>query len=313
MISTGKQFFPHMWDRMCECISEILTASLPTELLTWKPPKHLYRTQSDDSLASSLSSMSEAPLPVKPMSVASVESSVLDTPVGVEEGKDIVTEGPVAPEITVVPSSPHRSKETEDIQINAKVDDITSTNVTENVQDKAKNTSPEDASTNPTSYTLNNVMGDALDNISNNVLGDVLSDKTAITEAASYVQKQEDTVVEGRVEDPPPPNKETDHHVSHDTPQHYVFTSSGKPPFTKKPQQKERKQRKGLFLQRWKKNSSSSTSEKKRKSNVAINAIEPGNKKQRMVKKHNHKLSHLQSPDADLAKSTFNKIGELLW
>ena len=147
-------------------------------------------------------------------------------------------------------------------------------------------------------------------------MGDVPSDKTAITDATSNVQKQvEDTVVEGSVEDPPPPNEETDYHVSHDMPQHHVSTISGKPPVAKKQAQlKERKQRTGSFLQRRKKDSSSSTSGKKRKSNAAINAIEAGNKKERIIKKHNHKLSHLQSPDADLAKSKFNKIGEkLLW
>ena len=127
MVSTGKQFFPDMWDRVCECISDIFTASLPTELLTWKPPERLYRTQSNASVAYSLSSISEAPLLVRSM-------SVLDTSVGRDEGKDIVTEALVAPEITVVPSSPSQSKETEDIQNTAKVDDTTSTREKERKQ-----------------------------------------------------------------------------------------------------------------------------------------------------------------------------------
>jgi len=230
-------------------------------------------------VASSLSSISEAPLPARLISVASVESSVLDTPVGVDEGKEIVTEAPVAPKITVIPP---QSKEIEDIQNTAKVDETTSTNATQNVQNEAKNTAPEDAFANPTSDTLNNVMSDVPDNISNNTLGDVLSDKTAITDAAGYDQKQvEDTVVEGSVEDPPPPNEDTDHCVSHDMPQHHVSTSSRKLSVAKKQaKHKVRKRSIGSLQQR---------------------------------RKRNRKLSH-QLPNADLAKKTFNKIGEkLLW
>lgn len=297
-----------MWDRVCECISDIFTASLPTELLTWKPPECLYRTQSNVSLASSFSSISEAPLPPRLVSVASVESSVLETSAAVDKEKEIVTEAPVTPEVTVIPSSPPQSKET------VEMNDTISTNASTNVQDDGKN--PSDISGNTPSDTLNDIVSDALDNVSSNALGDVPSDKTAIIDAAqshSHVQELvQDTVVEETVEDALL-NEETDHHPSHDTPQHHVSTSSGKSPVAKKQAQlKEKKQRTGSFLQRRKKDSSSSTGAKKRKSNVATNAIGVDNKKENIVKKHNHKLSHLQSPDADLAKSKFNKIGEHL-
>ena len=309
IVSTGKQFFPDMWDRVCNCISDIFTASLPTELLTWKPPERLYRTQSNTSLASSnFSSVSETPLPStgRPVSVASVESSVVELPAAADE-ETVTTEASTAPEITVIPSSPPNSNETGDNQTAVEINDATSTSTPINAQDDSLNNTPNN--------TTNNIQNEDTTpgSVSSDIRGDVSSDKTAVTDDAKsqdHVQQQVQNMMEEVVENVPLLNDETDHPASHDTPQHRVPIPLVKPPSAnKQPQQKEKKQ-KGTFLQR-KKRGSSGTAVSKKKSNTAANSTETGNKKESMVKKLSQKSSHLQSPDADLAKSKFNKIGKV--
>ena len=300
-MSTGKQFFPDMWDRVCECISDIFTASMPTELLTWKPPERLYRTQSNASLGSSFSSIPESPLPAtgRPVSVASVESSAVEPHALPDEHTEVATtEAPTTPEITVIPSSPPMSKETEDKQ--TEVNNATLTNIPINAQDDSKNSASDNA---PSDSTLT---------------GDLLNDKTAVTDAHTHDHIQQhvhDAVTEETVENAPLLNDETDHPVSHDTPQHqHVPTSSGKPPavVNKQAQQKEKKQKgTGSFLQR-KKRGSTGSGTGKRRSNVTTSITEASNRKDSHAKKHPLKLNHLQSPDADLAKSKFNKIGTMI-
>ena len=315
IVSTGKQFFPDMWDRVCNCISDIFTASLPTELLTWKPPERLYRTQSNASLASSFSSVSETPLPStgRPVSVASVESSVVELPAaGDEETEVATTEASAAPEITVIPSSPPTTKETGDNQTAVETNDATSTNTPINAQDDSKNSTPNN--------TTNNIQNDCVvskdtpGSLSSDIRGGASSDKAAVTDdpkGQDHVQQQIQNTTEEVVENVPLLNDETDHPALHDTPQHRMPTPSGKhPSVSKQPQQKEKKQ-KGTFLQR-KKRGSSGTAVSKKKSNTAANSTETGSKKENMVKRLNQKLSHLQSPDADLAKSKFSKIGKIL-
>lgn len=302
IVSTGKQFFPDMWDRVCDCISDIFTASLPTELLTWKPPERLYRTQSNVSLASSFSSVSETPLPAigRPVSVAS-ESSTVEPHAAADEETEATTETPVAPEITVMPSSPPTTKLTEDNQTKAQeVDNPTSTSTPVNAQDDSKNSPPDD--------TTSNVLSD--------VTGDVTSDKGPVandTQSHDQMEQQvKNTVTEETVESAPLLNDETDLPTSHDTPRHHVTTSSGKSPVINKQVQHKKKQKgTSSFLQRKKRGSSSSSTGGKRKNIVAANVTETGSRKD-LIKKH-HKLSHLQSPDADLAKSKFNKIGIIIF
>ena len=36
-VSVGKQFFPDTWNRICQCIRDIYLASIPHQLLSWKP------------------------------------------------------------------------------------------------------------------------------------------------------------------------------------------------------------------------------------------------------------------------------------
>ena len=309
IVSTGKQFFPDMWDRVCECISDIFTGSLPTELLTWKPPERLYRTQSNASLASSFSSISEAQLPSngRPVSVASV--STIETAMAYDDTTEVVaTEAPITPEITVVPSSPPKSKELEDNETVSGAGDTVSSTATAGIQE---NTAPNEP---PLSNVINNVPNDGAGNVSGDVVNDVLNNKTAVTNdmlsdsPALQQQVTVDPVTDKTVENAPLLNEEMDHHpLSHAIQQHHVHASSGKPPSTKKQKEKRHKGA-GSFLQRRKRGSTGSTAGKK--SNVTNNT-ETGNRKESVVKK-NHKLSHLQSPDADLAKSKFNKIGEVL-
>lgn len=315
IVSTGKQFFPDMWDRVCNCISDIFTASLPTELLTWKPPERLYRTQSNTSLASSFSSVSETPLPAmgRPVSVASVESSVVELPTAAGEETEVVTTteaSATAPEITVIPSSPPTSKETGDNQTAIETND-TASGTPINAKDDTKNSTPNNATSSIQSDTI--VPNDTPGSLSSDIRGDVLGDKTAVTENAKgqdHVQQQIQNVIEEVVENAPLLSEETDHPSSRDPPQHRVPTPSGKLPAVNKQAQQKEKRQKGTFLQRKKRGSSGSTVSKK-KSNIAANSIETGNKKDNIVKRLNQKLSHLQSPDADLAKSKFNKIGKI--
>ena len=293
IVSTGKQFFPDMWDRVCDCISDIFTASLPTELLTWKPPERLYRTQSNASLGSSIS---ESPLPPtgRPISVASVESSAVEPQAPPDEEKEATTtETSAAPEITVIPSSPPMSKETEDKQTTGEVNNTTSTNTPINAQDDTKNSTQGHSKNSAPDDTTVNVPSDTL-------MGDS-------HQSHDHVQRWvQDTVTEEKIENSPLLNEETDHPVSHDTPQHHVPASSGRPPVVnKQAQQKEKRQ--GSFLQRKKRGSTGSGTGKK-KSNAITSVKETSNRKDSLAKKH-HKLSHLQSPDADLAKSKFNKMG----
>ena len=292
-----------MWDHVCECISDIFTASMPTELLTWKPPERLYRTQSNASLGSSFSSISESPLPPtgRPVSVASVESSAIEPhALPNEETEVATTEAPTAPEITVIPSSPPtEDKQTEE-------NNATLTNIPINAQDDSKNSEGD---------SKNNAPDDATASDST-LTGDVLDDKGAVTDVHSHDHAQQhvkDAVSEETVENAPLLNEETDHPASHDTPQHHhVPASSGKPPVNKQAQQKEKKQKgTGSFLQR-KKRGSTGSGAGKRKSNATTSITETSNRKDIHAKKPPHKLSHLQSPDADLAKSKFNKIGMMI-
>ena len=298
-----------MWDRVCVCISDIFTASMPTELLTWKPPERLYRTQSNASLGSSYSSISESPLPPtgRPVSVASVESSAIEpqAPPG-EETEVTTTEAPAAPEITVIPSSPPMSNETEGKQTTVELNNTTSTNTPINAQDDSKNSAQDD--------TKNSAPGDTTVDVPSDttLMGDVPNDKTAVTD---HVQERvQGSVTEETVENAPLLNDETDHPASHDTPQHHhVHASSGKSPVVnKQAQQKEKRQKgTGSFLQRKKRGSTGSGTGRK-KSNVTTSITETSNRKDSLAKKHPHKLTHLQSPDADLAKSKFNKIGMII-
>ena len=288
-----------MWDRVCDCISDIFTASLPTELLTWKPPERLYRTQSNASLGSSVSSLiSESPLPPteRPISVASVESSAIDPQTPAAEDTEVTTtEVPAAPEITVIPSSPPTSEETKTNQTAGAVDKTTSATTPINVQDDSK--------TNVLDNPIANVPTDSV------TTSGVPNDKAAITDSTQshkHVQQPvQDMATEEIVENAPLLHKDTDYPVSHGTPQHRVPASSGKPLSNKQAQQKERKKGTGSFLLRKKRGSTSSGTGKKKN---AVTASEASSRKD-ILKKHNHKLSHLQSPDADLAKSKFNKIG----
>ena len=308
IVSTGKQFFPDMWDRVCDCISDIFTASLPTELLTWKPPERLYRTQSNASLGSSVSSLiSESPLPPmgRPISVASVESSAIDPQTPAAEDTEVTTkEAPAAPEIAIIPSSPPTSEEGKNNQTAGTVDNTTSTVTPINAQDDSKTNVPDN--------TIANVPGDSL-------TSGVANDKAAVTGSTQkhehVKQPVQGTVTEETVENAPLLHEDTDYPVSHGTPhgtpQHRVPAASGKPPSSKQAQQKEKKQKAtGSFLQRKKRGSASSGAGKK-KNTITASAVEAGSRKD-ILKKHNHKLSHLQSPDADLAKSKFNKIGMMI-
>ena len=69
-ISVGKQFFPDTWDKVCQCARDIFTASIPHQLLTWKPDDtHLGRSYSTLSITSSRSSLtSETPEMLAPPS-----------------------------------------------------------------------------------------------------------------------------------------------------------------------------------------------------------------------------------------------------
>lgn len=297
-----------MWDRVCDCISDIFTAALPTELLTWKPPERLYRTQSNASLASSFSSVSETPLPSagRPVSVASVESSsVVEPQTAADEETEVGTEPSTAPEIAVIPSSPPTPK---DNQTTGEVNDATSTNTPINAQGDPKSNAPDD--------TTGNTPSDVPGSVPSDITADASSDKNDVTDdAPSYgntQQQVQSTVTEEPVESAPLLNDDTKHPASHDTPQHHVPTSSGKLPVVHKlAQQKEKKHKgTGSFLQRKKRGSSTSAVGKK-KSNMATNNTDTGSRID-IIKKQHQKSSHLQSPDADLAKSKFNKIGTII-
>ena len=42
-VSVGKQFLPDSWDRVCHCIRDIYLASVPHQLLSWKPDDNTMR------------------------------------------------------------------------------------------------------------------------------------------------------------------------------------------------------------------------------------------------------------------------------
>lgn len=37
VVSCGAQFSSEIWDKTCQCISEVFTSNMPDELLTWRP------------------------------------------------------------------------------------------------------------------------------------------------------------------------------------------------------------------------------------------------------------------------------------
>ena len=42
-LTSGKQFFPDTWDKVCYCARDIFLASIPSQLLTWKPDESALR------------------------------------------------------------------------------------------------------------------------------------------------------------------------------------------------------------------------------------------------------------------------------
>ena len=40
-VSVGRQFFPDTWDKVCYCARDIFLASVPHQLLTWKPDENM--------------------------------------------------------------------------------------------------------------------------------------------------------------------------------------------------------------------------------------------------------------------------------
>ena len=291
IVSTGKQFFPDMWDRVCDCISDIFVASMPNELLTWTPPERLYRTQSNISLTSTVSTVSEAPAPTpssRPISVTSVHSSVIEPAAnGGDEVNDIseATEAAVNPEITVVPSSPPSQPSEHPVT------DV-ATEVT------------------PTDHTIGDIPADAPSDAPSNISGDVVNNAGPTSTVAvdgqnsehDVKQLRQEPIAEEPIEDAPLLREETDHPGTQES-------TVIKPPVVKKQVTKEKKQKgTGSFLQRKKRDSSSSTSSKKKKrGSVPPSPLESSSKD---GGKPDRKLSHHQSPDADLAKSKFSKIGE---
>ena len=303
IVSTGKQFFPDMWDRVCDCVSDIFVASMPNELLTWTPPERLYRTQSNISLTSTVSSVSEAPVPApssRPISVSSVRSSMVE-PVGDEVNDDSeAASAAVNPEITIAPSSPPSQPSEHpvtDVAAEVTPSDQTTGDIPvdapSNVPMDTPSNVPNDAPSTTPVDTVNNAPAD--DGPTSTVSVDGQNDKPDVQ------QLQQEPIAEP-IEDAPLLKEETDHPGTQEP-------QVNKPPVVKKQATKEKKQKgTGSFLQRKKRDSLSSTSNKKKKrSNVPPSPLESSSKN---GGKSDRKLSHHQSPDADLAKSKFSKIGE---
>ena len=47
VVSNGQRFTDNIWAMTCDCIKEIFEASLPRQLLTWKPEGQTEAVQSD--------------------------------------------------------------------------------------------------------------------------------------------------------------------------------------------------------------------------------------------------------------------------
>ena len=47
VVSNGQRFTDNIWAMTCDCIKEIFEASLPRQLLTWKPEGQTEAIQSD--------------------------------------------------------------------------------------------------------------------------------------------------------------------------------------------------------------------------------------------------------------------------
>jgi len=296
IVSTGKQFFPDMWDRVCDCIGDIFVASMPNELLTWTPPERLYRTQSNISLTSTLSSVSEAPAPTpssRPISVSSIRSSMVEPAANGGDEVNNVSEATIAvvnPEITITPLSPPSLPS--EHPVTGVATEVTAT-------DQTTGNIPADAPSNVPSDTLSTIPGDAVNNAP---AGDGPPSTVAIdgqSDEHDLQQSQQEPAAKEPIEDVPLLREETDHPGTQ-------VSSVNKPGVVKKQVTKEKKQKgTGSFLQRKKRDSFSG--KRKKKGNVPPSPLENVSKD---GGKSDHKLSHHQSPDADLAKSKFSKIGE---